>query len=162
MDANEIEVLTAERAITRVILSYARAVDALDFPRLRSCFHPDARIHYGELFSGGRDEAIAWLEDSLSRLKGTLHDFGAPWIELELEVGRARCETYTTNAARFPANEQGEILLNVTGTRYVDLFERRNGEWRILERRNSAVWAQNSIEIPMPAPPFVVGSPRQR
>ncbi len=162
MDAEELETLRAERAITRTILSYARAVDGLDFERLRDCFHPDARIHYGEIFSGGRDETIAWLENSLARLQGTLHDFGMPWIELDLERGRARCETYTTNAVRYPANEQGEVLLNVTGTRYLDVFERRDGEWRILERRNMTTWAQNTLETPSPPPPFTVGSPRQR
>ena len=162
LEAVDLEILQAERAITRVILAYARAVDGLDFERLRDCFHPDARIHYGDVYSGPRDEAIDWLENSLSRLLGTMHDFGAPWIELDLENGRARCETYSTNAARFPANERGEIVLNVTGTRYLDVFERRGGEWRILERRNRTSWAQNTIEVPTPPPPFTVGTARQR
>ncbi len=162
MESEELETLRAERAITRIILAYARAVDGLDFERLRECFHPDARIHYGEIFSGARDEAIAWLENSLSRLQGTMHDFGAPWIELDLEHGRARCETYATNAARYPANERGEVMLNLTGTRYLDVFECRDGEWRILERRNISNWAQNTIETPTPPPPFTVGATRQR
>jgi hypothetical protein len=162
VNGTDLETWRAERAITRIILLYARAVDTLDFERLRDCFHPDARIHYGDLFSGERDVAIAWLENSLSRLQGTMHDFGAPWIELDLAAGRARCETYATNAARFPANERGEVVLNVTGTRYLDVFERRNGEWRILERRNQTSWAQNTVEIPTPPPPFTVDAPRQR
>lgn len=162
MEAFDLETLQAERAITRVILAYARAVDGLDFERLRDCFHPDARIHYGDVYSGPRDEAIDWLENSLSRLLGTMHDFGAPLIELDLANGRARCETYSTNAARFPANERGEIVLNVTGTRYLDVFERRGGEWRILDRRNRTSWAQNTIEVPTPPPPFTVGTERQR
>ncbi|MEZ4333126.1 MAG: nuclear transport factor 2 family protein [Myxococcota bacterium] len=162
MADDELEILRAERAITRVILDYARGVDALDLERIRGCFHPDARIHYGEIFSGPRDEAIAWLENSLSRLQGTMHDFGAPWIELDLARGRAECETYATNAARYPANERGEVVLNVTGTRYIDTFERRDGAWRILERRNVSSWAHNSIETPTPPPPFKLGGPRQR
>ena len=162
IDRNDLEMLLAERAITRVMLAYARAVDTLDFERLRDCFHPDAMIHYGEIFSGRRDEAIAWLEASLPRLQGTMHDFGAPWIELDLANGRACCETYTTNAARFPADANGEVLLNVTGTRYVDVFERRDGAWRILERRNMTMWAQNTIERPTPPPPISTGGVRLR
>jgi hypothetical protein len=162
MNANDVEILMAERQITRVFLSYARAVDNLDFERLRSCFHPDARIHYGEIFSGNLDETVAWLENSLPRLQSTLHDFGAPWIELDLENGRARCETYTTNAARYPENENGEVVLNVTGTRYVDVFERRDDDWRIVERKNIGAWSQNTIEVPTPPAPFEVDSPRQR
>ena len=162
MNEDDLEILMAEREITRVFLTYARAVDTLDFKRLRSCFHADARIHYGDIFSGDLDETIAWLENSLPRLQGTLHDFGAPWIELDLENGRARCETYTNNAARYPANEKGEVVLNVTGTRYLDLFERRDGDWRIVERRNIGAWSQNTIEVPTPPAPFTVDSPRQR
>ena len=162
MNETELEILLAERAITRVVLAYARAVDTLDYARLRECFHPDAIIHYGTIFSGPRDEAIAWLENSLSRLQTTMHDFGAPWIELDLAKGRAQCESYATNAARYPANEKGEVVLNVTGTRYIDTFERRDGEWRILERRNVSSWAHNSIETPAPPPPFATGAPRQR
>jgi hypothetical protein len=162
MNVNDVEILMAERQITRVVLSYARAVDNLDFERLRRCFHPDARIHYGEIFSGNLDETIAWLENSLPRLQSTLHDFGAPWIELDLENGRARCETYTTNAARYPENENGEVILNVTGTRYVDVFERRDDDWRIVERRNIGAWSQNTIEVLTPPAPFAVDSPRQR
>lgn len=162
MHESDHEILMAERAIGRVILAYARAVDSLDYARLRDCFHPDAIIHYGTIFSGPRDEAIRWLEESLSRLQATMHDFGVPWIELDLERGRARCETYATNAARYPANEKGEVVLNVTGTRYIDTFERRDGEWRILERRNVSSWAHNSIETPTPPPPFATGAQRQR
>ena len=162
MNPNEHEILMAERAITRVVLAYARAVDTLDYARIRDCFHPDAVIHYGTIYSGPRDEAIAWLENSLSRLQATMHDFGAPWIDLDLDRGRARCETYATNAARYPANEKGEVVLNVTGTRYIDTFERRNGEWRILERRNVSSWAHNSIETATPPPPFATGAQRQR
>lgn len=162
MNATDLEILMAEREITRVFLTYARAVDSLDFKRLRDCFHADARIHYGDIFSGNLDETIAWLENSLPRLQGTLHDFGAPWIELDLENGRARCETYTNNAARYPANKEGEVVLNVTGTRYLDLFERRDGDWRIVERRNIGAWSQNTIEVPTPPAPFTVDSPPQR
>lgn len=162
MAADQVEILWAERAIGRIVLAYARAVDRLDFAALRELFHPDARIHYGDLFTGTRDEALAWLENSLTRLQSTMHDFGAPMIELDLTRGRARCETYATNAARYPANERGEVVLNVTGTRYLDVFERRDGEWRILERRNITAWAQNTLEIPTPPPPFTVGGERQR
>ena len=83
-------------------------------------------------------------------------------LDFDFELGRARCETYTTNAAPFRANDQGEVLPNVTGTRYLDAFERRDGEWRILERRNTSIWVMNTIESPTPPPPSTIGSPRQR
>ena len=162
MRDSQLAVLWAERAIGRVVLAYARAVDTCDFEALRDCFHPDARIHYGEFFSGGVDEAVDWLRGALPRLQSTLHDFGAPWIDLDLEAGTASCETYSTNSARYPADEKGEVILNVSGTRYLDRFEQREGVWRILERRNQAIWALNGPERPTPPPPVQLGSPALR
>ncbi|MCA9504139.1 MAG: nuclear transport factor 2 family protein [Spirochaetaceae bacterium] len=140
---DELEILWAEREITRVILTYARAVDRLDFGLLRTCFHPDARLHYGEHWSGDLEAGLAWLERSLPKLAGTQHDFGAPFIELDLEAGVARCDTYSVNSALYRPDTSGRQLHNVSGTRYEDRFERREGAWRIVERRNRRVWSRN-------------------
>jgi hypothetical protein len=140
----ELEILAAERAITRVILRYARGVDRLDFAMVRSCFHPDARIAYGDYFSGGLEEAMAWLEQSLPRLDGTLHDFGPPWIEFDDDLASACCETYSINAARYPPDEHGVVIQNVSGTRYLDRFALREGRWAITERRNLRAWSRNA------------------
>ncbi|MBW2424258.1 MAG: nuclear transport factor 2 family protein [Deltaproteobacteria bacterium] len=149
----EIACWRAERAIGRVMLTYARAVDQLDFEALASCFHSDARIHYGDYFSGNLEEGLAFLERQLPRLGGTMHIFGPPWIELDLAAGRAECETYAVTSALYPPDEQGVQIQNVSGTRYLDRFEEREGRWAIVERRNMGVWRQNvpaSESPPMP------------
>jgi hypothetical protein len=156
----ELLILRAERAISRVILSYARGVDRLDFALVRSCFHSDARIHYGDWFSGSLDEGITWLERSLPRLDGTLHVFGPPWIELDEGASSAQCETYSVNSALYPArapaptDQADGAIQNVSGTRYLDRFECRDGRWAITERRNQRVWSQNVLlteDPPLPA-----------
>jgi hypothetical protein len=155
--ADELQVLRAEREISRVILCYARGVDRLDFELVRSCFHADARIHYGDWFSGDLDQGIAWLEESVPRLGGTLHVFGPPWIELDWEEGVAHCETYAVNSALYPADTDGVVIQNVSGTRYLDRFEFRAGRWAIAERRNRRVWSQNAPIVddpPLPQDPL--------
>ena len=79
-----------------------------------------------------------------------------------LAAGTASCESYSTNSARYPPDEKGEVILNVTGTRYLDRFECRGGAWRIVERRNQSVWSLNGPELPTPPPPFQAGSPALR
>lgn len=143
-------VWAAERAIERVLQSYARAVDRRDFAAVRACFHPDARIHYGDWFSGSLDEAMAFLEGSIPRLLSTLHFVGTPWIELDLAAGRASCETPSINSATYPPGADGLSVQNVSGGRYTDRFERRDGDWRIVERRNQRVWAHNLPETGEP------------
>ena len=98
--SQEIETLLAEREITRIMLQYARGIDQLDFDLVRDCFHADAQVAYGTVFEGGVDETIEWLESALSRLQGTLHTFTPPWIDLDLDAGRAECETRSISAGQ--------------------------------------------------------------
>ena len=75
----ELAILRAEREITRVILSYARGVDSHDWERVRSCFHPDARIRYGDYFSG----------DRLGILLGSLMSALLGYLVLQFSLPRA-------------------------------------------------------------------------
>jgi hypothetical protein len=143
---DELRVWRAEREISRVILRYARGVDARDFEKVRGCFHSDARIRYGDWFSGDLEAAMAFLLDSIPRLQSTLHIFGTPWIELDLDAETAECETYAVNSATYQPDSEGVVIQNVSGTRYLDRFACRDGHWAILERRNLRVWAHNLPE----------------
>jgi hypothetical protein len=160
--SDQLEVLLAEREITRVILQYARGIDALDFALVRDCFHADARIEYGKAFAGNLEEAMTWLESALPRLQGTLHTFAPPWIDLDLEAGTADCETRSVNSALYPPEADGSANQNVSGTLYYDKFERRDGRWRLVFRRNAQAWRVNMNDIPDPVPPIVAGSGRVR
>ena len=156
--SDEVEVLWAERAITRVLLQYARGVDALDFDLVRACFHPDARIEYGTGFAGTVDETLTWLSDALPRLQHTTHTFAPPWIELDLDAGTATCETRSINAHLYPPDPEGLATQNVTGVVYSDRFERREGSWRLIYRRNDPIWRVNVPDTDSPPPPIEAGS----
>lgn len=151
-EREERAVWRAEREIGRVVLHYARGIDGRDFARVRECFHADARVHYGDWFSGDLDAAMAFLEESIPRLQSTLHVFGTPFIELDLEAGIAECETYAVNSATYPPSADGRVIQNVSGTRYLDRFAWRDGRWAIVERRNRRVWAHNLPEGDEPDP----------
>lgn len=155
LTAEEASVWRAERAIGRLIQDYALGIDARDLDRVRACFHSDARIEYGDWFRGNLDEAIAWLTETLPRLDGTMHAFGPPRIELALDLRSARCETYAINSARYPPDAEGVVIQNVSGTRYSDRFERREGVWAIAKRRNVRAWTRN--ERLVADPPLPVG-----
>lgn len=147
-----LEVMLAEREITRVMLQYARGIDGRDFDGVRGCFHPDARVEYGDYWRGDLDETIAFLSSTLTRLQRTLHAFTPPWIELDLGAGRAECETRSVNSVLHPPDDAGVSLQNVTGSLYRDVFERRDGRWRIVHRRNESLWQVNVPETAQPIP----------
>jgi hypothetical protein len=99
---------------------------------------------------------MAFLVDSIPRLQSTLHVFGTPWIELDLDAETATCETYAVNSATYQPDSDGVVMQNVSGTRYLDRFACRDGQWAIVERRNQRVWAHNLPEGGEPALPASV------
>ncbi len=154
MDRDEaLDRIVAEHAIGRIMQRYGLAVDARDMEAFRACFHADAKLHYGDEFSGSLDEGVAWLSQQLPKLRGTMHAFMPSSIELDLGSGTAHCDTYAITVTRYPVDADGALLQAINGTRYIDRFERRDDDWRIAERRNLAVWSQVAPETWLPPAP---------
>ncbi len=124
-----LDTLISERDITRVLMLYARAIDRIDPELLKSCFHPDAVLRYGdETTPGGFAESAP---RGLGSYRFTQHRIGNVIIDIEGDF--AWCESYCLARHRIPG-EDGPDTDFLWGGRYVDRFERRNGEWRILRR----------------------------
>lgn len=153
-----LERLVAERDIQQIVLRYAHGIDQLDFEMVRACFHPDAKIVYGGLADGVRDEALAWLEEMLPSLAGSSHFFGAPRIELDLDAGTAVAETYSLNTTRQTPDAEGRTFATYTSARYIDRFERRDTEWRIAHRELVRDWTQRLLEVSDPGLPTATRS----
>jgi hypothetical protein len=125
-------------AIAEVVLRYCRGVDRLDYPLIRSCYHDGAVDHHTG-FDGDADEYVTWLEKVLPRFVGTMHLVGNQLIEVDGDLARA--ETYGT-AHHWSDPPTNPSLNFVSGFRYVDDMERRNGEWRIAERWAVREWTR--------------------
>jgi hypothetical protein len=138
MAGEDVDALTAEAAIRHVILRYCRAVDRLDLDLLRSCYHDDAVDEHGS-FSGTIDEYVAWVAPLLEKYDMTMHLVGNLQVELDGPDG-ARAETYGVAFHRGDAGVPSRNL--TTGFRYVDRFERRDGEWRIARRIAITEWSR--------------------
>jgi hypothetical protein len=130
----------AEREITRVLLDYARGVDQRNSRLVIACFHRDARIDYGS-FGGSPDALAEWLERVQPRIDRSYNLFGPPRIELDLERDFAEVESYCLSVQLLPRDAEGVAHQTLAGLRYLDRFERRDGAWRIAERRNVADWS---------------------
>jgi hypothetical protein len=132
----EVQVLLDQEAIREVVLRYCRGIDRLDLELVRACYHPDATDEHGT-FHGTRDEYIEWVGRVLTRYTGTMHVVANQLVEVDGDT--ARCETY--GVAYHHGEPADDQRLNLTtGFRYVDRFERRNGEWRIAKRIAVREW----------------------
>ena len=132
------EQLWAESEIRRCLLRYVRGVDRLDLELVRSCYHSDATDAHGS-FTGTVDEFLVWVERILRRYDLTMHFLGGPLVEFD-DATHARVETYGMAFHRAASGPPERNL--VTGFRFVDRFERRDGEWRIAQRIAVTEWSR--------------------
>lgn len=123
-------------AIWRVLQRYGRGLDRLDVELAQSCYFEDATDDHGH-YVGSRDGFIAWANQVTEMFVSTQHAVMNHYCELDGDS--AYTETYYmfTGVAAEPPH------LFTTG-RYIDHFERRNGEWRIATR---VTIVDNSYEL---------------
>lgn len=134
--AMTVDTLLAKAEIADVLQRYARGIDRLDFDLVRSCYHPDAYDDHGAL-SGDVDTFIAGARDFLPRYAATMHFLGN--MSIEVDGDTARAETYAVAYHRVEGPD-GAGKDDIWGIRYVDRFERRDGEWRIAHRVVAQEW----------------------
>lgn len=155
--------MRAKQAITEVIYRYARAIDRLDEHLLRSVFHPGSRhCHFYEGPSSdpgvpsskeAPGDFVAFALGFLSAYVRTHHQLGNTLIQLEDDV-TATAETYFTAFHRMRArgdplaaeNAYDTEMDHFVGGRYLDRFEYRECEWKIVQRTGMTDWIR--LETP--------------
>jgi hypothetical protein len=131
--------LLDDRAIRDVLLRYCRGIDRIDLDLVRACYWPDAVDDHGA-FRGGVDDYLVWIGRLLPRYGVTTHSLTNTLVEWPGPDGIAHVETYGVADHQTPG---GPPELNLTiAFRYLDRFERRNGEWRIADRRCTTEWVR--------------------
>jgi hypothetical protein len=133
--------LEARAEIFDCIQRYARGMDRRDRPLLRSAYHDDAvDDHVG--FVGSVEDFIDWAfayHSTQTRYQHYLLNHTA-----EVNGDEAHAETYYLFVAtdREPANH-----MTLSGGRYVDRFERRDGRWAIVDRVCVVEWNAESTSL---------------
>jgi ketosteroid isomerase-like protein len=138
------QMLDRER-LYELVTRYCRAIDRADEELLLSCYHPDATQDHGA-YKGEIPGLVTHLRGrALDPAKGALQHVVSN-CRFELDGDVAHGETYLRTVM---TDAEGGQLLSFG--RYVDRFERREGEWRIAHR-------QVIIDVPragMDTTPFV-------
>jgi len=130
------EAISERQAIADILHLHCRALDRGDSAALQSCYWPDAEVDYGSYVGPAQDFAglvVAALNDSYELTRHALSN-----MLIDLQEGRARCETYVNADHLLPGAE----LEMCFGGRYLDLLEKRGGQWRIKHRRVVMDWSK--------------------
>ncbi|MBR0754350.1 nuclear transport factor 2 family protein [Bradyrhizobium jicamae] len=129
--------LEARTAIEDCLKRFARAVDRQDWTAAREAYHDGAFDDHG-FFKGPPDEFLAHIEKLHSQQDHSMHFNTNVLIEFQSR-DRAFVETYVLVLQRYragapnvPSGAAG--LRNLASARYLDRFEKRKGEWRVVHR----------------------------
>lgn len=136
-----VRALHDRQAIHDVVTRYCRGVDRQDKDLLTSCYHPDAIDDRG-MFVGPPDELFDWTDPSHLSLFST-HQHIVCNHSCELDGDTAHCETYYVFAGMRKADGQ----LSLSGGRYIDRMEKRDGVWKIAARKCLVEWLSENMVV---------------
>jgi hypothetical protein len=132
IDAVALRELKDRQEIQDALIRYCRGADRGDADLVKSALHEDAKSDHGVFVASGRDEIAAHLIDRVkSRYAASLHYVSNSSFRIEGDV--AEVESYFI-VAHLMYDDQGRSKRIEGLGRYVDTFERRAGEWKILHR----------------------------
>lgn len=130
-----VQELYDRQQISDCLMRYSRAVDRLDRELLLSVYHPDAIDDHG-VFTGGPEAFANWViaMHSATHLSHQHCQFNST---IDLDGDSAHAETYYMFVG---LNRRGTPLA-MSGGRYIDRLEKRNGVWAIAARLCLRDWA---------------------
>lgn len=144
---DESEVVAIERAVTRVLLRYAHAVDRRDYEGVAACYWPDATDRHAT-FDGDAVAYVAWLREVLPGIETSTHQFTNILVEV-VSADEATSETYCCNVLVHPGRERdGRVRQTTAHLRYLDRFARRGAEWRVIAREVVTDWSRDELVRP--------------
>ena len=128
-------------AIADLLHCHCRGLDRSDSALLQSCYWPEAKVDYGS-YKGPADAFADLVVQALAAsYELTRHCIGNTLVSFS--GNQARVESYVDAAHLLPGGEQ-EMRF---GGRYLDLLEKRDGQWRMLHRQVVMDWSRStSIE----------------
>lgn len=129
---DDVQALLDVQTITSALHAYARAMDRLDRALGYSVFWPDATVDYGEQMYAGTGHGFVDMVME-AHLHYETHSHRVSNIQIRVDGDTAASETYCDAVLRHVDHRGGVTDLRTVG-RYVDRWERRGGEWRILDR----------------------------
>ena len=135
--------------IQDVIYRWARLVDRKEWALASSVFHPEAYDEHG-MYRGNVEGLLSWMQERHKIIDQSMHHIGNILIEFT-GSNTALVESYVIAYQRYASGGKegrasrvaalGEQLGKldvpvdaVLNARYVDNFEKRGDEWRILKR----------------------------
>ena len=134
--------LLDREAIRDCIYRYCRGVDRADEASLRVAYWPDATDQHGPC-SGPVEGFFQWASGVFESGARNVHTVGNILIEFTAP-DEAVVETYFLALQRGPGRDDGVRQFQIAG-RYCDVFQQRDGEWRVFRRVVVYDWVDEQV-----------------
>ena len=157
--APDLQEVVDKAQIVECTARLARGEDRRDADLIRASWWPDATYDYG-VQNGSFAEYLAWVVPGADAIKNTQHVLGQCHCELAGNTAKVETHVISYHRVDMGAGDQDTVI----GGRYLDSFEKRDGEWRIARRVmlydwfsdwGAAIdWSQGVMGLPFTAEHF--------
>ncbi len=128
----DLDTLLAKDAIRETLYRYCRGLDRMDKTMAYAVFHEDATADYIDIFQGSGRGFVDWVWEAHAALQRHSHQITNMLIEVDGD--RAVSESYVTVALWSLPDAEGQQREIIARGRYLDNWERRDGNWAIVKR----------------------------
>ena len=125
--------------IRTCLIRLARGEDRRDAALITASYWPDSVTDYG-VFKGDFAEYLAWVVPGSDAIANTQHVLGQSHIELAGYSARVETQAISYHRIDYGGGDEHDTCM---GGRYLDLFETRDGDWRIARRTMLYDWSQD-------------------
>lgn len=132
--AAELRDLIDREKIQQCLLRYTRGIDRLDVELILSAFHPDAIDYHAQGRRGSAQDFLDWWLPTQPPREVAQHFVTNTTIDLDGD--QAHVESYFIAVMK----AKGQDTTYLTGGRYVDRLEQRQGQWKIALRLVHIEW----------------------
>ena len=157
--AEELRTYLDREKIRECLARLARGEDRRNAELISASYWPDSVTDYG-VFKGSFAEYLAWVVPGAEAIKDTQHVLGQSHIELAGDSARVETQVVSYHRVDMGAGDRDTCI----GGRYLDVMEKRGGEWRIADRTmlydwyqdwgDAIDWAQGVMGLPFSAEHF--------
>lgn len=136
-----IEDLLDKQALYENIINYCRGIDRMDVALMKSTYWPDGSDDHGRFVGNAHDWCDVGMK-SRDLLVSCNHHLSN--VLIDLAGNRARRESMFLVVTTYKNDPKCQFL----GGRYRDLCEKRDGEWRVLNRTCVWDWNRKIVAVP--------------
>ncbi len=133
-----VQALIDKQAINELLVRHSHGLDRCDRDTLANAYWPDATVDYG-VFNGPASGFVDVVMSGLAAMQATMHRVAN--VLIHLDGDKAKAQSYAIVFHHFQGESGMEEM--ITGGRYLDRLEKRNGEWRLSHRLFVLDWNQN-------------------